>query len=661
MTAATLCWLLHAAYAYASPSLQSNRVERVPSLSHSRTCASEAQHAALPAWLPAPLSIVWGVSQPSLSEPAVSINTQKVTATEGYTLHVAASCATLVAHDAAGARHGLRTWRQWRETSGAPGLTVADAPALPVRGVHVDFKFHAPRFDWMMNWLDQLADLKINTLIMEYEDKFPYRQAEGVADRRAWTPAQVQAFGARARALGIEIVPLVQTIGHLEFVLRLEPYRHLRENPENLSQICPCHPESFALIETLLKEVVAAHPGARHLHIGGDETEWLGFCPACKRRSDELGGHVALYAEYIGRVCNWALAHGLRPILWDDILRKAPAEVCRLPAGTILMYWDYESGGTPLRPQQDTAVGTSFADANVPLPVYAQYRQAGFDVWLAPLYASGQLVPDIVRSANNCRHLAVEAARYGCEGLVGTQWSVLFTPPSFASHGLAALADAAWNPLPTREDMLTVCRPDVTTGFNRRFCQRVLGLPDERFVQALELLDNGPLYRPPGGLPTYLSEPMFVDPCLLFPGQKTSHWVAAFFRPDWRQSVSRYSLADAWRTKRESLMKHPQRLMIEAQLTTMRQRATRGTEQLESLLPSVTRNRAYALSMLAGARARVWRLERLLEQLKAQPSQGGASERRDVLLRELSERYNDSLDADDAGQLAEWLLVGTQE
>ncbi len=103
MPAATLCLLLHAASACASPSLQSNRVERVQSLSHLRTRASESKHAALPAWLPAPLNIVWGVSQPSLSDPSVSINTQKVTAAEGYTLHV----------DALAILTGART-RLWR-------------------------------------------------------------------------------------------------------------------------------------------------------------------------------------------------------------------------------------------------------------------------------------------------------------------------------------------------------------------------------------------------------------------------------------------------------------------------------------------------------------------------------------------------------------------
>ena len=660
-TAVTLCCLLHAAPACAIPSQRNDGADRVPSLSRTGTKAGEAYHAALPAWLPSPLSVVWGSSHPSLSDPVVAINTQKVTAAEGYTLHVDTSGTTLVAHDEAGARHGLRTWRQWRDTAGTLGFTVSDAPALPVRGVHVDLKFHAPRFEWLLQWLDQLAEWKINTVIVEYEDKFPYRQAEGVADRRAWTLSQIHTFDARARELGIEVVPLVQTLGHLEYILRLERYRHLRENPENLSQLCPCCPDSFALIETLLNEVAAAHPGTRHLHIGGDETEWLGFCPACKRRSEELGGHVALYTEYIGRVCNWALAHGLRPVLWDDILRKDPAEVCRLPPGTILMHWDYESDGTPLLPQRATPAGNSPFDRSEPQPVYAQYRKAGFDVWLAPLYASGQLVPDIARSANNCRHLATEAARYDCEGLVGTQWSVLFTPPAFASHGLAALADAAWNPLPTREDMLTIHRPDLATGFNRRFCQQYLGLPDERFGQAMALLDNGPLYRPAGGFPTYLAEPMFVDPCLLFPGQKSSHWVAAFFRPEWRQPVSRYSLKDAWRAKFVSLQNHPQRPVIEAQLTAMRQRALRGTEQLETLLPGVKRNRAYALAMLAGARSRTWRLERLLIQLKQQPAAGGSTNRGEALMQELSINYAESLDPADAKQLAEWLLVGTEE
>lgn len=572
--------------------------------------------------------------------------------------------ATLVAHDDAGARHGIQTWQQWLDSGSAMSVSVKDAPALAVRGAHLDLKFHAPQFDWLMGWLDQLAALKLNTLVVEYEDKFPFQNAPGVADPSAWSLEQVRTFGDRAALLGIEVVPLVQSIGHLEFVLRLERYKHLREKADDLSQLCPCRVGSRELVESLLSEVMAAHPHARHIHLGGDETAWLGFCPDCARRATELGGNVALYAEFISRLCEWALEYGLRPIIWDDIVRKEPESVSRLPAGTILMHWDYEAEGTPLAPAaresgvQESLLGGEFlvSPLSKTLPSYARYRAAGYDVWMAPLYAGGQLVPDVIGTARNCRWLAAEAARYGCEGLIGTQWSVLFTPPALARHGLATLADAAWNPLPSREDALTVNRPDVATSFNRRFCQKVLGLPDETLTQALTLLESSRLYRPVGGFPTSLVEPTFVDPFLLFPGQKPSHWMGAFFRPDWGEPVSRLTFVDAWRTKLESLRDSAERPMFEAVLADMLQRARRGLGLLESLRPSVRRNPDFLEALLAGARARVWRIEVTLKGLTGD-SLDALRAQRPALHQALVESYARSLASEDAQQLATWLLA----
>lgn len=597
-------------------------------------------------------------------EPHVAMDPSAVPRSEGYTLRIDAETAQLVAHDESGVRHGLHTWQQWLDSESAIAVEVTDAPALAVRGAHLDLKFHAPQFDWLMGWLEQLAALKLNTLVVEYEDKFPFHHALGVADPSAWSPEQVRAFGERAASLGIEIVPLVQSIGHFEYVLRLDHYKSLREKPDDLSQLCPCRAGSRELVESLLSEVIAAHPHARHLHLGGDETAWLGYCPDCARRATELGGTVALYAEFIGSLCEWVLARGLRPVLWDDILRKEPRSVSRLPTGTIIMHWDYEAEGTPLAPAaresgaQESLLGGEFlvSPLSKTLPSYARYRAAGYEVWMAPLYAGGQLVPDVIGTARNCRWLAAEAARYGCEGLIGTQWSVLFTPPALARHGLATLADAAWNPLPSRDDALTVNRPDVATSFNRRFCRSVFGLPDETLTQALTLLETSRLYRPVGGFPTSLVEPTFVDPALIFPGEKPTHWIAAFFRPDWGDPVSRFTVVDAWHAKLDSLRASPERPMFEAVLAEMLLRAQRGLALLETLQASAQHNLDFMQALLAGARARVWRIEMALTDLMGN-SLEALREQQPVLERALVDSYRRSLTPEDAQQLTSWLLA----
>lgn len=58
-----------------------------------------------------------------------------------------------------------------------------------------------------------------------------------------------------ARVNGLEVIPLVQTFGHLEYVLKSEKFDQLRENPAVPQAICPSKAESFTLVQTLIDQV----------------------------------------------------------------------------------------------------------------------------------------------------------------------------------------------------------------------------------------------------------------------------------------------------------------------------------------------------------------------------------------------------------------------
>ena len=43
--------------------------------------------------------------------------------------------------------------------------------------------------------------------------------------------------------------------GHLEFVLKLPQYRHLRDVAEMPESICPCHPEAMSFVKEIIDQV----------------------------------------------------------------------------------------------------------------------------------------------------------------------------------------------------------------------------------------------------------------------------------------------------------------------------------------------------------------------------------------------------------------------
>lgn len=88
-----------------------------------------------------------------------------------------------------------------------------------------------------------------------------------------------------AQECGLEVIPLVQTFGHLEFILKLQEFRHFRELSAFPQEICPSNPDTFSvLVQELIRQVMSLHPTTRWLHIGCDEVFHLAACGRCTGR-----------------------------------------------------------------------------------------------------------------------------------------------------------------------------------------------------------------------------------------------------------------------------------------------------------------------------------------------------------------------------------------
>jgi len=559
-----------------------------------------------------------------------------------------------------GMRCGRATIRQLAAQPPLPcGLTIRDWPALKVRGLHLDLKFWPPRFDAVLRWLDQMAAWKLNMLVLEYEDRFPYEKVKRIACPAAWSRDQIQELLHRARAWGIEVVPLLQCLGHVEYILWHGEYAVLRELPHVLSQYCPSNPESFALFTAMADEILDLHADVRFLHVGGDETAFLGRCPTCSARAQSQGP-LGVYAAHLRRVCEWVSAKGIRPIVWDDILRQEPERITALPPSTVLMHWDYETTGIPTDPRkrrQANGAADMTSGPSVPRPVYRQYREAGYDVIMAPCYNAGGLIPSA--PVANTRHLAQQAALHGGLGVCSTHWAVFLTSPDFAACGAAACAEFSWNPLPSRDDLLTSRNVGVDTEFERRFCRAYFGLPDDTLMHALRLLSPGPMYIPSDGraYPTFYAEPSFVDISFTVDRDTFAACATAFFRPDWATTASRFTWEQFWRDKLSTLRREPHRAMIRTLLADVAANQERGLALLREERRRASRHADLLDGFEAGGEIRLWRTRDLLHALDAGPK----AELNPAAVDALIAHHASSLSETDARELVRWHLVGRDD
>ena len=121
------------------------------------------------------------------------------------------------------------------------------------RFVHLDLKGAALKIDYYEQLFPFLKKLGATGLLIEYEDMFPFADHLAVIQHGlAYTKNDIQQILHLAEANKLEVVPLLQVYGHLEYVLKLKEFMHLREDRRYPQVITPCLEESYKLIFGML-------------------------------------------------------------------------------------------------------------------------------------------------------------------------------------------------------------------------------------------------------------------------------------------------------------------------------------------------------------------------------------------------------------------------
>ena len=101
------------------------------------------------------------------------------------------------------------------------------------RLVHIDLKGAPPKPDYFKEFLPLIKKYGATGVILEYEDMFPYTGRLSVVKHgNAYSKDDIKLILKLAKDNNLTVMPLVQTYGHLEWVLKHKDFAHLRENPE---------------------------------------------------------------------------------------------------------------------------------------------------------------------------------------------------------------------------------------------------------------------------------------------------------------------------------------------------------------------------------------------------------------------------------------------
>jgi hypothetical protein len=251
---------------------------------------------------------------------------------QAYHLVVSPKQVSILAQDAAGLFYGMQTLLQLIQKKDdalyVAGLTIYDWPDVEQRAVHYDSKHFQERFEYVKGFIRTLASYKINMLIWEWEDKFAYPSHPEIGAPGAFTMEEIQTLTRYARQYHIQIVPLVQGLGHVSYLLKWPQHKHLREIESSNWELCPLKDGSYDLLYDLWEDAMEATPGSEYIHIGTDESWELGYCEECKVKSQEIG-ISGLYHLFIKRSGEYLQEKGRKVMCWEGPMEwkmgKSPA------------------------------------------------------------------------------------------------------------------------------------------------------------------------------------------------------------------------------------------------------------------------------------------------------------------------------------------------
>jgi len=314
-------------------------------------------------------------------------------------------------------------------------LFRAREPVVPIRGVHLDLKGTPPTPDRLIDLLGLFAALRYNAVLVEWEDAFGWTVDERFRCETAYTPDDVARFHAEAARQGLEVIPLVQCLGHMETPLSTPGYERLREVAHKADVLNPLAEGARELVTAMVEDVLAATPGLKHFHLGGDEAWSFGTHPDTKAYV-EKHGKGALYLHFVEPILDVLIGRGVRPILWHDMMQQWDAEsLKRLAAKADLCVWGYRGHPDTTRGHHSSKIMQRFADHGVPMWGACAYKGASGH--------NADLTDHDIHTANAVGWAEV-TGRFGLKGVFATAWS-RYSTHNVCSETIEASLDSLVN------------------------------------------------------------------------------------------------------------------------------------------------------------------------------------------------------------------------
>lgn len=201
----------------------------------------------------------------------------------------------------------------------------------------------------LKRYIELLAKMGYKTLQLYTEDTYEIKEEPYFGYLRGkYTQAELREIDAFTLEKGIELIPCIQTLGHLDALVRWDRYQPIMD----IDNILLADDErTYELIDRMFSALESTFT-SRRVHIGMDEVHRVGLGKHLQLHGYE--NRTAILLRHLKRVTEIADKHGFHPMMWSDMFfalatggsYRLGAEVSEkvveeVPQNLDLVYWDY--------------------------------------------------------------------------------------------------------------------------------------------------------------------------------------------------------------------------------------------------------------------------------------------------------------------------------
>ena len=305
-------------------------------------------------------------------------------------------------------------------------------------------------------YIDQLACLGMNLLMLYTEDTYEVPEYPYMGHLRGrYSMDDLKALDDYAASAGVELVPCIQTLGHMRQMLQWQACAPLRDQPDIL---LADDEGTYAFIEAEIRAMRACVRTNR-IHIGMDEAHGVGFGEYWLRHGDT--DRFALLNRHLARVTAICEKYGFKPMMWSDMFFRLGSKTndyydvnAVVPQRVIddlppvdLCYWDYY--------HDDPA----FYDH-----MLTEHARMGRTVFAGGIWTWSGFLPQVKRTEKTMIPALSACARHGVDTVFATMWGddAAETSVFLASGLLPLFSEACWQGEGCAQEERTLCGECLT-------------------------------------------------------------------------------------------------------------------------------------------------------------------------------------------------------